>query len=101
MKKIFPAITLLLLLVACNETTKTKQTSLSPDEARSLAKEAYLFGAPLVYFEKQFDFISYATKVETTKAPVNQLVHYRQFADASNKSVVGLNVDNLYTNACF
>ena len=72
---------------------------LSPAEAKSLAKEAWLFGLPLVMFEKQFDYGTYTTKPDGIRAPANQFVHYRKFVDASNRSVVGFNVDNLYSFA--
>lgn len=74
-------------------------SKLSPDDARELAKEAWLFGLPLVLFEKQVDFLTYATQPEETRAPINQFAHYRKFVDASNRSIVGFNVDNLYSLA--
>jgi hypothetical protein len=84
--------------------TKTKvkpstTAGVAASEARELAKEAWLFGLPLVMFEKQFDYTTYASKPEKTRAPVNQFVHYRAFVDASDRSVVGFNVDNLYSFA--
>jgi hypothetical protein len=86
------------LIGACNSGTKTGTLSnLTPDEAKNLAKEAWLFGMPLVMFEIQFDYGTYTIKPEATRAPVNQFVHYRKFVDASNRSVVGFNVDNLYS----
>ena len=88
---------IVILVTACNTGTKTGTQNLSPDEAKALAKEAWLFGLPVVMFEKQFDFGSYVTKPDETRAPVNQFVHYRKFVDASNRSVVGFNVDNLYS----
>lgn len=90
---------IVILVTACNTGTKTGTQNLSPDEAKALAKEAWLFGLPVVMFEKQFDFGSYVTKPDETRAPVNQFVHYRKFVDASNRSVVGFNVDNLYSFA--
>ena len=89
------------MLSGYKESSKSndQQAALSPEEARSLAKEAYLFGMPVVFIEKQFDFNTYTTKVAKTKAPVNQFIHYRAFVDASDKSVVGFNVDNLYSFA--
>ena len=54
---------------------------------------------PLVYIEKQIDLVSHVTKPEGPFAPINQFAHYREFPDASNKSVVGLNVDTLYSLA--
>jgi hypothetical protein len=70
---------------------------LKPDEARSLAQEAWVFGMPLVYIEKQIDTVTHTSKPQGPLAPINQFAHYREFPDASNKSVVGLNVDTLYS----
>jgi hypothetical protein len=72
---------------------------LTPDEARTLARDAWVFGMPLVYIEKQIDTLSYATKPEGHIAPINQFAHYREFPDASNRTIVGLNVDTLYSFA--
>ena len=52
---------------------------------------------PLVYIEKQIDVLTHVTKPQGVLAPINQFAHYREFPDASNKSVVGLNVDTLYS----
>jgi hypothetical protein len=81
------------------KSTTAAPTALTPAEARDLAKEAWLFGLPLVMFEKQFDYGTYTTKPDGIRAPVNQFVHYRRFVDASNRTVVGFNVDNLYSLA--
>ena len=70
---------------------------LKPDEARTLAQEAWVFGMPLVYIEKQIDTVTHTTKPQGPLAPINQFAHYREFPDASNRSVVGLNVDTLYS----
>ncbi|SHG78942.1 Uncharacterized conserved protein [Chryseolinea serpens] len=78
---------------------RNDQGGLNPTEAKALATEAYLFGLPPVFFELQFDYQSHVTRVEKTKAPVNQFVHYRAFVDASDRTVVGFNVDNLYSFA--
>ena len=81
------------------DSTNTPSSTLTPAEAKSLARDAYLFGMPLVFIEKQSDYQTHATKVEKTKAPVNQFLHYRAFVNASDRSVVGFNVDNLYSFA--
>jgi len=75
------------------------QARLTPDEVRTLSEDAWLFGMPLVMFEKQIDYSTYATQAGETRAPINQFVHYRRFVDASNRSIVGFNVDNLYSLA--
>ena len=36
---------------------------------------------------------------EGSRAPINQFAHFREFPDASNKTVVGFNVDTLYSLA--
>jgi hypothetical protein len=89
------------VIMAAEPKTKVdvSKAPLTAAEARELAKQAWLFGLPLVMFEKQFDYSTYASKPEETRAPVNQFVHYRKFVDASNRSVVGFNVDNLYSFA--
>jgi len=77
------------------------QGDLTPDVARDLAGEAWLFGLPLVMFEKQIDYSTHVTRADETRAPINQFVHYRKFVEASNRSIVGFNVDNLYSFAWF
>ena len=78
---------------------KLSDGQLTPTEAKSIAQEAWIFGMPLVYIEKQIDVSTYATKPSGLSAPINQFVHYRKFPDASNKTIVGLNVDTLYSLA--
>jgi hypothetical protein len=75
-------------------------STLKPDEARALAQDAWTFGMPLVYIAIQIDTQTQVPKPEGPRAPLNQLLHYREFPDAANKTVVGLNVDTLYTFAC-
>jgi hypothetical protein len=96
---IFIGITSLTGCKSGSSDTSGNDTTITASEAKTLAKEAYLFGMPLVFIEKQVDYNTHTTKVEKTKAPVNQFIHYRAFVDASDRSVVGFNVDNLYSLA--
>ena len=73
--------------------------AMKPDEARTLAQEAWVFGMPLVYIATQIDTVTHVAKPQGPFAPINQFAHYREFPDASNKTVVGLNVDTLYSLA--
>ena len=75
------------------------EKAMTPDEAKAIAQDAWLFGMPLVYIEIQIDALTHVSKLEGTRAPINQFVHYRKFPDASNKTVVGFNVDTLYSLA--
>ena len=79
--------------------TQHQQASISPDEAKAIAQEAWVFGMPLVYIEIQIDTATHVSKVDQARAPINQFVHYRAFPDASNRTVVGFNVDTLYSMA--
>ncbi len=93
-------IVMTLLISACNTNKKKDiQTNLTLEQAKILAKEAWLFGMPLVMFEKQIDYSTHVTRADETRAPINQFVHYRKFVDASNRTIVGFNVDNLYSFA--
>lgn len=72
---------------------------ISAEEARETAREAFVFGLPLVYIATQLDVASHVAKAEQSRAPLNQFAHFREFPDASNKTIVGLNVDTLYSAA--
>jgi hypothetical protein len=74
-------------------------TTLTADEAQTIARDAFLFGMPLVFIEKQVNFSSHVTKPTGLKAPFNQFGHGRAYPDASNRLVVGFNVDTLYSFA--
>ena len=68
-------------------------------DATSLAKEAYEFGAALLLTSIQADYIAQVTEPTGLRAPANQFGHGRAFVDASDRTVVGFNVDNLYSFA--
>ena len=72
---------------------------LTPVLAKDLARDAYLFGLPLVYIDTQIGVLTYVVKPEGFRAPINQFAHHPKFPDASNKTVVGFNVDTLYSLA--
>ena len=56
-------IVMILFISACNTNKKKDtQTYLNPKDAKSLAKEAWLFYMLLVMFEIQFEYNSYITK---------------------------------------
>jgi hypothetical protein len=74
-------------------------TELGSESTGDLAREAYLFGFPLVYIATQIDVLTHVTKPQGARAPLNQFAHYRAFPDAANRTVVGFNVDTLYSLA--
>lgn len=72
---------------------------LTPTEAKAIAKDGYIFGLPLVYIAVQADTQSNVAKPEAGRAPINQLENHREFPDAKNNKIVGMNVDTLYSLA--
>ncbi|NEI96439.1 DUF1254 domain-containing protein [Rhizobium ruizarguesonis] len=91
------AVLPLALAVAMGTPVKAQEPSVA--EAKAIAQEAFVFGLPLVYIATQADELSHVTKPEAGRAPFNQFAHYRQFPDARNNPIVGMNVDTLYSIA--
>ena len=80
-------------------TTVQQQTSISPDEAKAVAQDGYIFGLPPVYIGVQADMQTNVAKPEGGRAPFNQFDNHREFPDAKNNKIVGMNVDTLYSLA--
>ena len=78
---------------------RKERRAIKSKEATSLAKEAFEFGAPLLLTSIQADYLAQVTEPTGLRAPVNQFAHGREFVDASDRTVVGFNVDNLYSFA--
>src|SRR5262245_12095756 len=73
--------------------------TLSPVDAKAIAQDGYVFGLPLVYIALQADVMTNVAKPEGGRAPFNQFDHHREFPDAENNKIVGMNVDTLYSMA--
>ena len=67
------------------------------NEALELGVEAYVFGYPLVLMDVTRAVTTNAPKAEGGKAPINQLVHLREFPDYTFTDVVSPNADTLYS----
>lgn len=103
------ASALVICLVGCKQESTSQgpkstepapsMQTLSANEAKNIARDAWLFGLPLVYIGTQVDVTTHVTKPDATRAPINQFVHYRAFPDPDNKTIVGFNVDTLYSLA--
>ena len=72
---------------------------LTSTEAKAIAKEGYVFGLPPVYIALQQDVLTGVPKPEGGRAPMNQFDQHREFPDAKNNKIVGMNVDTLYSLA--
>jgi hypothetical protein len=64
-----------------------------------LAQDAYIYGYPLVTMEMTRRVATNVASVETTRAPIGQIVRIRQYPDASFRDVTAPNADTLYTAA--
>src|SRR5262245_38008409 len=73
--------------------------TLTPVDAKAIAQDGYVFGLPLVYIALQADVLTNVAKPEGGRAPFNQFDHHREFPDAKNNKIVGMNVDTLYSLA--
>src|SRR5262245_34587390 len=74
-------------------------TTLSAADVKAIAQDAYAFGLPPVYIALQADVMTNVAKPEGGRAPFNQFDHHREFPDAKNNKIVGMNVDTLYSLA--
>lgn len=95
---VFVAASSLATLMATIEPAPA-QLPLTSTEARALAKEAYVFAFPLPYIAVQMDRSTAVTKPQGTLAPLNQFAHFRKLPDASDRTVVGMNLDVLLSIA--
>jgi hypothetical protein len=100
--KTFPLIAGLLMasLPFNNAMSSPLNTTISPEEARDIAEEAYIYFYPLVTMDVTRKVL---TSVETGqvpgRGPMNQFHHIRTFPTADMKDVVRPNFDTLYSSA--
>src|SRR5262245_20951414 len=71
---------------------------LSPEEAKQLAIDAYIYGYPLVTMEYTRRAITNVEKVEGTHAPMGQLARLREYPTPAFKAVTAPNADTLYVS---
>ncbi|PWJ41768.1 DUF1254 domain-containing protein [Sediminitomix flava] len=94
-----PFLMAMMLLLSQLSFASKPIAQISKEEATTIAEDAYIFSLPLLLWEKQFQRITYTTEPKGLMAPMGQFGHARRFVDASNKMVVGFNVDVLYSFA--
>jgi hypothetical protein len=73
--------------------------SLSADDAKARAQEAWVFGLPVVLIDTLLAHRTNFRVGSSRRIPVNQFVHYRDFSDAASLSLNVLSVDTLYSVA--
>ena len=76
-----------------------KTTIVTPEEARAIAREAYIYSFPLVETYKTLHQQAIDQTSPEYKAPLNQLGHARSVATPDDKFVVTPNSDTPYSFA--
>ena len=102
----FLLLTMIILgATSCKNTDhagRASDVSLSESELLNTLREAYLFGFPLVVMDATRQAMTNAADVTSgsiMRAPVNQIVHARQFPNAESRDVVRPNADSYYSSA--
>jgi hypothetical protein len=65
------------------------------------ARDAYIYGYPLVTVEMTRRVITNVASLERNRGPMGQIIKLRQYPDASYRDVTAPNADTLYTTAFF
>jgi hypothetical protein len=81
--------------------TAHAQRAVSADEAREIAREAYIYAYPIVMMEATRRVGTNVAEPIGLSAPINQIAHAREFPDASFTVVVRPNADTLYSSMIF
>jgi len=88
-----------LALTASAEQKAQVKAKLSPSEVEKLAKEAYIFGYPLVLMDVTRQVSTACPEAGPKCAPMNQFAHLAAFPDHTFTDVVSPNADTLYSFA--
>lgn len=92
------ATVIFLWLAGCKQET-LPTTGEAANAARSAAKDAYVFGYPLVLMDVTRAKMTNVPHAVAMAAPMNQFAHVPAFPDATFTDVVSPNADTLYSSA--
>lgn len=73
--------------------------ALTPDEAKAIAEDAYIYGYSLISVEMSRKVITNVEAPATTRAPMGQFANLREYPTAAYRDVTAPNADTLYSNA--
>lgn len=73
--------------------------AITPEEAKAVAVDAYIYGYPLVTMEYTRRVMTNVAQPEGTHAPMGQLIRLREYPNAKFRDVTAPNADTLYTTA--
>ena len=72
---------------------------LTPDAAKAIAEDAYVYGYSLISVEMSRKVITNVEEPATTRAPMGQFANLREYPTAAFRDVTAPNADTLYSNA--
>ncbi|KAB2842644.1 DUF1254 domain-containing protein [bacterium] len=72
---------------------------LTPQEAATIATQAYIYGYPLITMEMTRRVMTNVTKPEKNHAPMGQFYNSKTYPDASFRDITAPNADTLYSTA--
>jgi hypothetical protein len=73
--------------------------TLTAEEAKAIAEDAYIYGYSLISVEMSRRVITNVEKAETKRAPMGQFANLREYPNAEYRDVTAPNADTLYSNA--
>ena len=97
MKKVIMALFCSVLLVNCGKTEKEKPSELTPEEARKIAKEAYIYGYPMVDGYRIIHAYFVNEGNPEYKGPLNTLSNSARVYTYEDKAVQTPNSDTPYS----
>src|SRR5262245_58722100 len=92
-RDLLPTLLLLILVIP------TRAVPLTPDEAKQIAIDAYVYGYSLITTEVTRVQMSNVPKVEAVRAPMNQFWNVKKYPPADYRGVSAPNADTLYSVA--
>ena len=89
--------TILIFIAILAFTSCSKKSEITPDEAKQIAVDAYIYGYPLITMEMTKRVMTNVSKPEGTRAPMGQFVRMRTYPTAAFRDVTAPNASTLYT----
>lgn len=91
------AVGMFLVTALFTITLPSHAQDVTPDEARQIAEDAYIYGYPLVTMEMTRRVMTNVREPEGTRAPMGHLIRLREYPTAAFRDVTAPNADTLYT----
>jgi hypothetical protein len=97
----FKRLHLFAIVAMLSFATTAPAQELTPQEAESIAVDAYVYGYPLVTMEMTRRVMTNVAEPVGTHAPMGQLVRMKTYPSAQFRDVTAPNADTLYTTGWF